>query len=90
MEDEKKTTPNNTGKETKTAKDTKEAKKPGGLQKFFSEIRGEFRKVIWASRKDLIKQTGVVIGTSIIIGAVILCFDSVFSFAYSLVVQLLG
>ncbi|MDR1065810.1 MAG: preprotein translocase subunit SecE [Clostridiales bacterium] len=47
---------------------------------FFKEVKGEYNKVIWPSRQELVKQTVTVMLTSIIIGAVIVAYDSLFGF----------
>jgi preprotein translocase subunit SecE len=42
---------------------------------FYKEIKGEYIKVIWPSRQELVKQTVTVMITSLIIGAVIVLYD---------------
>lgn len=53
-------------------KQKKEKKKMGN---FFSEIRLEFKKITWPTRKILFKQTITVIFISIIVGAIIFGYD---------------
>lgn len=43
-----------------------------------NEFKGEFRKIIWPSRKDLIKQTFTVIVASLLIGVIILGLDGLY------------
>jgi preprotein translocase subunit SecE len=57
---------------------------------WFSDIAGEFKKIIWPSRKELVKQTGTVIFTSAIFGVIILALNGVFSTALSYFVKYLG
>lgn len=40
-----------------------------------AEYRGEFRKITWPSRKELVKQTVTVIITCIIIAIIIFAYD---------------
>ena len=60
------------------------------LKEFTDGIAGEFKKIVWPNRKDLIKQTATVIVTSMIIGVIIFGMDAIFGFAYSNTVRLLG
>ena len=68
--------------------DKSESKKT--LGEFVNEIVGEFKKIVWPNRKDLMKQTATVIVTSLIIGVIIFGMDTVFGFTYSSIVRLLG
>lgn len=45
----------------------------------WKDLKGEFYKIIWPSRKELAKQTATVIVTSAIVGAVIVVLDAVFA-----------
>ena len=60
------------------------------LSEFFKDIIGEFKKIVWPSRKDLVKQTATVIVTSLIIGVIIFGMDTIFGYTYSSIVRLLG
>ena len=42
---------------------------------FFKGLKSEFRKIIWPDRKDIVKQTAVVVAVSIILGVVIVVVD---------------
>ena len=52
---------------------------------FFSEVRGELKKVTWPSRKEVYSTTLVVIATSILFGFYLWGLDIVFSRVMSLV-----
>lgn len=45
------------------------------LQVWMDGVKSEFRKIIWPNRDDLIKQTGVVIVISVLLGALIAIID---------------
>jgi preprotein translocase subunit SecE len=42
---------------------------------FFNDCKGEFRKIVWPSRSELIKKTVTVLIACAIVGAIILAFD---------------
>jgi len=64
--------------------------KTSRIKAFYNDIYGEFKKVIWPSRDDLIKETTTVIITSFLIGGVICGFDYIFGFGYDLLMELVG
>jgi len=67
--------------------------KPGvgqRLRTFFSEVRGELRKIVWPDRKELQKKTITVIITSLLFALIIFGFDSVYNVILQLFVGLLG
>lgn len=39
----------------------KQAKKPNKAAKYFRDLRSEFKKVVWPSRKTVVNNTGVVL-----------------------------
>lgn len=51
----------------------------------FKAVKGEFEKIVWPSREELKKQTITVIFTSLLLGAVIVGYDIVFSYLMSFV-----
>lgn len=44
---------------------------------FFDGVRKEWKRILWPSKDELIKQTSLVVVVSIIMGAVIAVIDSV-------------
>jgi preprotein translocase subunit SecE len=50
-----------------------------GIGRFFREIRSEWKKIVWPSKKDIIKNTVMVLATSVVTGVVIWLIDSVLS-----------
>jgi preprotein translocase subunit SecE len=69
---------------SKTDKDDKKS-----LKKSFIDFRGEFRKIIWPSRKDLTKNTITVVATSLGFGLLVFVMDTIFSFGYNTFIDLL-
>jgi preprotein translocase subunit SecE len=49
---------------------------------FFKEVRGEFARVIWPTREELVSSTSVVIAFSLAFAAFIGVFDLVISFIW--------
>ncbi len=64
--------------------------KKNSLSAKFNNIKGEFRKIIWPSRKDLTKQTITVIVTSLIIGVIIVAFDGIYGVGLEYFTKFLG
>ncbi len=90
MEDEKNTTLT-TSEDLKTEKPSANkndaANKDSKLKTFIKELRGEFSKIIWVSKEELLKQTITVICVSIIVGVIIFGMDSVFKILFDLLVS---
>ena len=49
-------------------------------ESLYVEVRGEFKKVIWPGRTELIKQTITVIIVSLLFGGIIFVMDAAFGF----------
>ncbi len=65
-------------------------KQEGGLQRWLRETRGELRKVTWPTREEALRLTYVVIGLSLVMGALLGGADFILSTLYTLTLQLLG
>jgi len=59
-------------------KDQKKKYKNERKGNLISEVRGEYKKIIWPSRKELLKQTATVLVVSLLFGVVIFAMDAVF------------
>lgn len=46
-----------------------------GIARFFKDLRGETKKIVWPDAKMVVKSTGVVLATVIIIGAGVWILD---------------
>ena len=87
MADEKKVTDAEVAekKAKKTEKKTKKAKKAPskfspknvgkGIVRFFKDLRGETKKIVWPGLKMIVKSTGVVLATVLILGAGVWVLD---------------
>ncbi len=89
MADEKKNAVNNaktseTAKSEKKDKKAKKDKKPSrfspknvfkSIGRFFKDLRGETKKIVWPGRKMVIKSTGVVLAVILVVGAGIWVLD---------------
>ncbi len=69
---------NDVKKETKPESNNVFAKSWRGLLGKLTELRGEFRKIVWPSRDTLIKHTVTTIVISLIFGAFITLLDGLF------------
>lgn len=73
--------------ETKKAEKAK-VKKPGFFSKvkrYFKDLKGEFKKIVWPSKKQIINNTLVVVACMIAVAAVIWLLDWVFISLLSLI-----
>ncbi len=53
-----------------------------------NDVRGEYRKIIWPSRREQIKQTKIVVVVSAMLGLLIMSYDFVFGFLMDLLAKL--
>lgn len=92
MEDNKNLTPEKPAAAAAAAPKKAAAKKTEekASRNSVADIKAEFKKVIWPSRSDVKKKTVTVVITSLLMGLIIFCMDSVFTTAYNLVLGLLG
>ena len=67
-----------------------EAKKKKDRGLWFREMKSELKKVVWPNRKTVTKNTGTVLGMSLLIGACIWIFDGVLGATLDLILSLLG
>lgn len=68
----------------KTAK-TAKVKAKSGKAGFFSQVKAEFRKIIWPSRQSLGKQTVAVLLSSICLGVIITIVDMIIRLGLELI-----
>lgn len=61
-------------KPQKTAKENK-PKKSNGFLKFFRDLKGEFKKIVWPSKKQIINNTFIVIVAILVVGVFIWLVD---------------
>lgn len=73
----------NTPAEKKPAEKPAKVKKPSifsRIGKWFRELKSEIKKIVWPTRQQTVKNTGVVIAAIIIIGIFIWILDAIFNF----------
>jgi len=66
---------------------SEEAKK-GKLSDFFRSVKRRFRKIIWPTKEDVTKQTGVVIAVTVVLGAIIAILDKVLLQVIDLIISI--
>ncbi len=71
---------------SKTAKTVK-VKNKSGKTGFFSQVKAEFKKIIWPSRQSLGKQTLAVLLSSICLGIIITIVDMIVRLGLELLVK---
>ncbi len=67
-------------KTQKSAKDAKPAKKKGRglgkrIAKYFRDLKGEFKKIIWPTFPTVVRNTGVTLAMCAIMGLIICVID---------------
>lgn len=92
MEEKNITTQTNEVKQTKPAPQAKTAKaaKKDNDKDTFADYKAEFKKIVWPTRPEVVKKTATVVVTSLIVGAIIFCMDTVFTAGYSAIIGILG
>jgi preprotein translocase subunit SecE len=92
MEAEVKATKKDASSKDTASKDKKvkkeKAKQKSPIEQFFTNLAAEFKKIVWPSREDLIKQTIVVIIISLFMGVLIFGLDALFNFLQTLLTRL--
>ena len=59
-------------------------KKKRGLFRFFHDVRGEFKKIVWPSKKTALKNTIVVLGVVLAVGVCIWVIDLILALIVNL------
>lgn len=73
--------------EKKAVKKVKE-KKPGlfsKLVRYFKDLKGEFKKIVWPSKKQVLNNTLVAVGCMAVVAALIFVLDWLFITVFSLI-----
>lgn len=69
------------------AEATAKKKKSGNpISRFFKEVKSEMKKVVWPTKKQVIKSTLIVIAVVVLIGVVIWGLDLLFGFGLDKIV----
>ena len=85
MADEKKVTDAEVAEKKAKKADNKKAKKAPskfspknigkGIVRFFKDLRGETKKIVWPGPKMIVKSTGIVLASILVLGAVVWIID---------------
>ncbi len=94
MQEQNTTNPNEKNESKKVQSKAKKSDKKKSDKPSFAETvadyKAEFKKIIWPNRSETVKSTITVIVTSLLIGAIIFCMDTVFAGGYNFILGLLG
>jgi len=63
------------------------AKKQNKVFKYFRELKAEFKKVVWPTKKQVVNNTGVVIVAMIFSGIILLGLDTGFKELFDLILR---
>lgn len=84
MADEKKAVKKESAPKTEKSESKKVEKKPAkfspkkvgnAIARFFKDLKGEIKKIVWPGRQMVIKSTGVVLASILVIGAGVWILD---------------
>ena len=89
MQEQNTTNPNEKNELKKVQSKAKKSDKPS-FSETVADYKAEFKKIIWPNRSETVKNTITVIVTSLLIGAIIFCMDTVFAGGYNFILGLLG
>lgn len=68
----------------KKAPEKKSDKKKAGffqrVSRFAKDLRSEIKKIVWPSKKQVINNTGIVLGVMAVVGACVWVIDWLFAF----------
>ena len=56
-----------------------QVKKESKVKKFFKDYKSEFKKIVWPSKADTLRQSGLVIAAIVVFGVIISLLDTGFS-----------
>lgn len=54
-------------------------KKESKIKKFFKDYKSEFKKIVWPSKEETLRESGVVVVSIVVVGAVVMLLDLGFS-----------
>ena len=83
MAEEKKPAPKKTVKKD-------EKKKKGGFGQWLRDMKGEMKKIVWPTKKDTARNTGIVIGMCLCVGVFLWVFDAAATTIVSTLFTVLG
>ena len=52
-------------------------KQPNSVAKYFKDLKSEFKKVVWPTKKQVVNNTTVVLLTILLIGVFVGAFDTI-------------
>lgn len=70
------------------AKETEEEIEENRVVRWLRETRSELNQVVWPSREETIRLTGIVIVISLVVGLILFVEDSLLTFLYTSLVGL--
>ena len=57
------------------------------MTRFFKDLKGEFKKIVWPSKKQVVNNTLVVLAVVIVLGVFVAALDTVLSLIVHFVLQ---
>ena len=61
--------------------------KSGKISDFLNGIKAEFKKIVWPTKDDIVKETVAVISSSIVLGIIISILDFIFKILLNFVIK---
>lgn len=90
MEENNQNITNNPNVKNESKKEKKDSKPKKQKSSFVADHVAEFKKIVWPNKNEVVKKTATVIVTSICMGVIIFCMDTVFSQLQNLIITVLN
>lgn len=68
-----------------TSEKKSEKKEPGKIRKWFKDLKVEFKKVVWPSKKTVVNNTSVVLGVIVLAAVIVGALDQGFLALFRLI-----
>lgn len=88
MEEKNTTNPSEKNESKKQSKKQEKKNEKSSFSETFKDYKAEFQKIIWPNREEVTKKTVTVIITSLLVGVVIFCMDTVYTAGYDVILNL--
>ena len=75
---------------TQAVQKGEEVSRPGTVQKWFKEMKAELKKVIWPTKSQTVKNTGIALGMMLISSVAVWGFDQIAQMGVKALITLVG
>ena len=58
-----------------------------GFTKFYKDVKGEIKKIVWPTRQQMINNTIIVVSSVIVVGLFVVGLDAFFAYLFDIIVK---